>query len=122
MTYRSTDPIGADLTNVDDSARFRTGQEACGFDDVSQKYGTFIYLPGVASTVVGTMVDYDLNAGTTTLSPATAGVGQVAVALAATVATKFGWYQVEGIAAVRAPNAMVVGADVFSLAATPGSV
>lgn len=84
--------------------------------------GTFIYLKGVASTVVGTMVDYDTYLNTTTLSPATGGVGSVAVAMSANVANQYGWYQIQGAAVVRAPNAMTPGADVFMLAATPGSV
>lgn len=84
--------------------------------------GEFIYLKGVASTVVGSMVDYDAYLGTTTLSPATGGKGAVAVAMSANGANQYGWYQITGIAAVKAPNAMVVGAEVFSLAGTPGSV
>lgn len=84
--------------------------------------GEFIYLKGVASTVVGSLVDYDQNLATTALAPATGGVGPVAVAMSANVANQFGWYQVCGAAAVKAPNAMTAGADVFMLAATPGSV
>lgn len=84
--------------------------------------GEFIYLKGVASTVVGSLVTFDNVAGSTTLAPATGGTGSVAVAMAATVASTWGWYQVRGVAAVKAPNAMVVGAEVFMLAATPGSV
>lgn len=84
--------------------------------------GEFIYLKGVASTVVGSMVDYDPYLATTTLSPATGGVGPVAIAMSANVASQYGWYQIAGVAAVKAPNAMTVGADVHSLAATPGSV
>ena len=84
--------------------------------------GEFIYLKGVGSTVVGSLVTYDLNAATTTLAPATGGTGQVAVAMSANVANQFGWYQIAGIAAVKAPNAMAVGAEIFMLAATPGSV
>lgn len=84
--------------------------------------GEFVYLKGIASTVVGSMVDYDQFLGTTALSPATAGTGPVSVAMSANVANQFGWYQISGAAVVKAPNAMVVGADVFSLAATPGSV
>lgn len=84
--------------------------------------GEFIYLKGIASTVVGSMVDYDQFLATTALSPATAGTGPVAVAMSVNVASQFGWYQIGGAAVVKAPNAMVVGADVFSLAATPGSV
>lgn len=82
----------------------------------------FAYLKGVANTVVGSMVDFNINAGTTTLSPATGGVGSVAVAMSANVANQYGWYCIFGIVPVKAPNAMTPGADVFSLAGTPGSV
>lgn len=84
--------------------------------------GEFIYLQGVASTVVGSLVDYDQFLGTTALSPATGGIGPVAVSMSANVASQFGWYQIEGSAVVKAPNAMIVGAAVFMLAATPGSI
>lgn len=84
--------------------------------------GEFIYLRGVAGTQVGSLVTYDAFLGTTALAPATGGQGQVAVAMSANLANQWGWYQIAGIAAVRAPNAMVPGADVFMLAATPGSV
>lgn len=88
----------------------------------NQGAGEFIYLKGVANTVVGSMVDYDPYLGTTALSPATGGIGPVAIAMSANVANQYGFYQISGAAAVSAPNAAVVGAEVFSLAATPGSV
>jgi hypothetical protein len=53
----------------------------------NQGEGEFIYLKGVVSTVVGSMVDYDKIANTTTLSPATLGTGPVAVAMSANVAS-----------------------------------
>jgi hypothetical protein len=84
--------------------------------------GEFIYLKGVASTAIGTVVNYDQYLGTTTIAPATGGKGSVAVAMSANVVNQFGWYQIGGAAVVKAPNAMVVNADVFMLAATPGSV
>jgi hypothetical protein len=84
--------------------------------------GEFIYLKGVASTAVGTLVTYDQTLATTTIVPATGGKGPVAVSMSANVASQWGWYQIVGAAAVAAPNAMAVGADVFMLAATPGSV
>ncbi|HEV2160240.1 hypothetical protein [Bradyrhizobium sp.] len=91
---------------------------------VDPTYGTgeFIFLKGVASTVVGSLVTYDQTLGTTALAPATGGNGPVAVAMSANVANQYGWYQIAGAAAVKAPNAMTPGADVFMLAATPGSV
>lgn len=84
--------------------------------------GEFIYLKGVAATVVGSLVTYDQTLATTTLAPATGGKGSVAVAMSANVLANYGWYQIAGAAAVSAPNAMTAGAEVFMLAATPGSV
>ena len=84
--------------------------------------GEFIYLKGIASTAVGSLVTFDPYLATTTLAPATGGKGPVAVAMSANVASQWGWYQIAGAAAVKAPNAMTPGADVFMLAATPGSV
>lgn len=91
-------------------------------NDPTYGQGTFIYLKGIGSTVVGSLVDYDQTLGTTALAPATGGIGMVAVAMSANVASQYGWYQVVGAAAVKAPNAAVVGAEVFMLAATAGSV
>ena len=60
----------------------------------------YIYLKGVASTAVGSWVNFDTAAdGTTALvDTAVAGtqVGRLAVAKAAVVADKWGWYQVYG--------------------------
>ncbi|MGD9674496.1 MAG: hypothetical protein AB7U98_13570 [Candidatus Nitrosocosmicus sp.] len=109
------------IAETDTVQRHRLGEIMRAVDPIYGG-GEFIYLKGVASTQVGTLVTYDANAGTTTIAPATGGNGQVAVAMSANVANQFGWYQIQGVAAVRAPNAMVVGADIFMLAATPGSV
>lgn len=91
-------------------------------DDPTYGGGEFVYLKGVASTVVGSLVNYDQDLATTTLNPATGGIGPVAVAMSINVASQYGWYQIGGCAAVKAPNAMTPGASVFMLAATAGSV
>lgn len=123
MAYVITTPLagfqGIALTDTTQNHALGTIVQAT---DSTYGAGEFIYLKGIASTAVGSMVDYDSYLGTTALSPATGGTGPVAVAMSANVANQYGWYQIQGIAAVKAPNAMVVGADVFSLAATPGSV
>lgn len=81
--------------------------------------GEFIYLLGVASTVVGSVVTFDgASAGTptfqTALAPSTAGLDQpLAVAMSANVANQYGWYQISG-SAVMATNG--------TLAAGPGPV
>lgn len=64
--------------------------------------GEFIYLKGVASTVVGSLVTYDPVNHTTTLTPNTANLSQpVAVAMSANVASQWGWYQIEGAAIIK---------------------
>lgn len=123
MAYTFQDPVlGLQPIAVTDTVQRHALGYIAKAVDPTYGLGEFIYLKGVGSTVVGSMVDYDTYLATTALSPATAGTGSVAVAMSANVANQFGWYQIEGAAVVKAPNAMVVGADVFSLAATPGSV
>lgn len=64
--------------------------------------GEFIYLKGIASTVVGSFVSYDPVNATTTLSPNTANaVGPRAVAMAACTASYYGWYQIGGVAVIK---------------------
>ena len=64
--------------------------------------GEFMYLKGVASTVVGSLVTFDPVNHTTTLSPNTANLAQpVAVAMSANVASQWGWYQVQGAAVIK---------------------
>jgi hypothetical protein len=91
-------------------------------DETVPHSGEAIYLKSSGTWLVGSMVDYDTQLATAPLSPATGGFGPVAVALAAVPSGSYGWAQIQGRAAVKAPNAMAAGAEVFSLAATPGSV
>ena len=123
MAFKITDPlVGAQPIAYSDTTQNHLLGTIVRAEDPTYGAGEFIYLKGVASTAVGSMVDFDPYLATTALSPATGGVGPVAVAMSANVASQYGWYQIAGVAAVKAPNAMTAGADVFSLAATPGSV
>lgn len=79
----------ADTTAIDSAAEVNLGTRA--YDPDGNEY---IYLKGVASTAAGDFVTYDENFETTRLSAN--GVGPVAVAMAATVASKYGWYQIFG--------------------------
>lgn len=65
--------------------------------------GEFIYLLGVASTVVGSWVTYNMDDGSTTLIAPNA-IGPVAVAMSANVASQYGWYQIQGKANARAAD------------------
>lgn len=74
--------------------------------------GEFIYLKGVASTVVGSFVTYNMDDGTTALLAANA-IGPVATAMSINdAATSYGWYQIKGkavgkVAASFADNGLV---------------
>lgn len=68
-------------------------------------YGEFIYLLGVASTIVGSLVSYNATTGQTTLVPSTANLATpVAVAMSANVAGQYGWYQIGGYAVLAKIN------------------
>ena len=64
--------------------------------------GEFIYLLGVANTVVGNTVTYNATTWLTALTPNTASFqAPIAVAMSANVASQYGWYQISGNAVVK---------------------
>lgn len=59
--------------------------------------GEFIYLLGVASTTVGSIVTYDASTYQTVLSAVGGNIPRaVAVAMSANVGSQYGWYQISG--------------------------
>ena len=82
--------------------------------------GEFIYLSGVASTAVGSVVVYNADDFSTTLAVANA-IGPVACAMAATVASTTGWYQIGGKGVASVLTGFLDNANCY-LTATPGSV
>ena len=71
---------------------------------VSDTYGEgeFIYLLGVASTAVGSIVTYNGLTYATALAPVGTNKAQpVAIAMSANVASQWGWYQISGVAVVK---------------------
>ncbi|MBM3992473.1 MAG: hypothetical protein FJ298_15945 [Planctomycetes bacterium] len=82
--------------------------------------GEFVYLKGVASTVVGSFVLYsEDDYGTSLLAPND--IGQVAIAMSACVASQFGWYQIKGKAVGKVLAAFADNGNVYGTA-TAGSV
>ncbi len=82
--------------------------------------GEFIYLKGVASTTLGSWVTYNADDNSTALLAANA-IGPVAVAMAATVANTYGWYQIGGKAIGKALTAFADDANVYATS-TAGSI
>ncbi len=107
------------IGSVDTAAAVPVGTIVTAYDP-SYGAGEFIYLKGVASTAVGSWVTYNMDDGSTTLLAANA-IGPVAVAMAATVANTWGWYQIQGKAIGKALTGFVDNANV-SATATAGSI
>jgi hypothetical protein len=85
--------------------------------------GEFVYLVGVANTLVGSAVVYDVASHQTTLAP----VGNklprpVAFAMSANPAGQYGWYQISGMAYAAKASATVLSAGVAVGVAATGLV
>lgn len=104
--------------NIDDSMLVPGGTVAT-FRDAVLGGGEFIYLLGVANTILGSVVTYGISAGvsltgTTTLWAGTANTGApIAVATAAIVAAKWGWYQIGGAAIVATSGTVAAGNPLY---------
>lgn len=98
MAYTiSTLAGGQPIANTESSAKHPLGTIVRG-NDSTYGEGEFIYLTGVASTTVGSIVNYR----GTTYQTALGYVGEhrsspMAVAMSANLAAGFGWYQIGGI-------------------------
>lgn len=82
--------------------------------------GEFIYLKGAADVAEGSWVTYNLDDGSVTLLAANA-IGPVAVAMAATVADTYGFYQIQGKAVGKCLASFADNANVYCTS-TAGSV
>lgn len=120
MTWRITDQlIGAQAiaeTSTTQNHPLRTVVRAV---DEDEGEGEFIYLLGVASTVVGSVVNYSSSGATALASIALDEPDPIAVAMSANVASQYGWYQIGGLAkADKAINlSLAAGARVGATAA-----
>lgn len=81
--------LSGDTSVVDTSAQHTLGTRAR--DEAGNEY---IYMLGVASTETGSWVTFDEEYTTTLL--VTNASGPVAIAQAAIVASRYGWYMIEG--------------------------
>jgi predicted RecA/RadA family phage recombinase len=127
MAYAFQDDIAGlpGMRQVDNFARTPAypGMLAHALDPVLGG-GEFIYLPGVAGTVLGSLVTYNQLAPSTVLAATGAkGGSPVAVAMAAPGAGQFGWFQITGNALIAKTSgaAIALGAAV-GVSATPGQV
>lgn len=89
-------------------------------NDPTYGEGEFIYLSGVASTVVGSWATVHEDDFTTTLLAAN-DIGRTAISMSINVASQWGWYQISGKAVGLALAGYVDNALVYATA-TAGSI
>lgn len=82
--------------------------------------GEFVYMAGVASTVVGDAVVLAYDDGTTARLTSSL-KGFVGFAMSANVANQYGWYQIYGKAVGKVASGFVDNADVYATS-TAGTV
>lgn len=85
--------------------------------------GEFIYLKGVASTVVGSWVSYTAGTGVSTLSVASLKGLPLAVSMTTnTTTTSYAWYQISGTAQALGLTSITSSSGFIFLTSTAGSV
>jgi hypothetical protein len=92
--------------------------------DPTYGVGEFIYLPGITSTAVGSLVTYNTLSYTTALAAVGTNKPQpIAVAMSACdAATKWGWYQISGMAVMKKTCTVSLAADAAVGVLTTGLV
>jgi hypothetical protein len=98
------------------------GEIVTAIDNATTAYGTgeFIYLRGVASTDVGSVVVYNPDDFSTALASANA-IGPIATAMSANVASQYGWYQIGGKGVAKVLASFADNGDCY-LTSTAGSI
>ena len=132
MAYQVTEAFAVkqaiNVTATTQPADLYLGMRVRAFDPTTYGWGEFIYLKGVASTVVGSTVTWDgATAGVptyqTALCPTTANLAQsIAVAMSANIAGQFGWYQLSGNAVIATNGTLVAGPGPVFTSATAAQV
>ncbi len=102
MAYGTSDPrIGSQAIATTDTVQNHPLGTIIRANDPTYGDGEFIYLLGVASTTVGSVVTYDASTYQTVLSAVGGNIPRaVAISMSANVASSYGWYQISGQAVV----------------------
>ena len=99
MTYRPYDLVGCQAINETSTTQQHMAGRIVRAHSATYGDGEFIYLKGVASTTVGSIVNYKGTTYQTALGYAGENVPcPLAVSMSANVANQWGWYQISGLA------------------------
>lgn len=113
----------SNFTQIDTAQAYNLGIIVTG-EDSADGGGEFIYVPGVANAVIGSLVSYNARTGVTTLSANTANQNiPVAVMMSAnTATTSFGWAQIAGVATIKKTAVKVSPGVAMFQSATTGRI
>jgi hypothetical protein len=122
MAWSSTDLPGAKIDQVDSSQVFPLGTRCKARNRAASTgwEGEFIYMKGVASCAAGQWVMFHQDDYSTALL-AKDHLGPVGVAMAATIASTFGWFQIAGKATAALAASCADNAALYTTA-TAGTV
>ena len=114
MTFQVTTPIVTNqaIASASTTQNFPLGTIVQAFDS-TYGAGEFIYLTGVASTIVGSIVEYNTSFQTGLHSSALNAPNPVAVSMSICTASYYGWYQISGLAQVAKATSTSFAADAF---------
>lgn len=121
MAYQVTDNnVGAQPIGTTSTTQHHALGTIIRANDPTYGGAEFIYLKGVASTVVGSLVSYNASTFQTVLGVAAERIPRpLAVSMSANVANQYGWYQISGVAVVAKSSATSFAAGVaLGLAST----
>lgn len=125
MAYYVSNLAGAQpIANTETTQKHQLGTIVKAWDPTYGE-GEFIYLLGVASTVVGSVVKYNATTWQTALLSVTNGKNKgvpVAVAMSANVASQCGWYQIGGNAVVKKTTVAVTPQVPIYISGTDGRI
>lgn len=123
MAYRITSTlIGAQAIAETSTTQRHAAGAIVTAEDPTFGGGEFIYLKGVASTVVGSIVRYNLTTYQTALGALAQLLPQpLAVAMSANVASQWGWYQISGVSVMAKLATVSLAANVAVALASTGS-
>ena len=121
MTWRISEQYAAfqPIAETSTTAKHPLGT-IVGAHDPDIGAGEFIYLQGIGSTVVGSLVEYNAEYLTALHTTALNTPGSVAVAMSENVASQYGWYQIAGQATVTKANTVSYAAGA-ALAGSSGA-
>lgn len=123
MAFKAVEPfVVAQAINATSTTQLHPLGTIVRAADSTLGHGEFVYLKGVASTVVGDWVGYSPALGTSVRAAAN-GNYPLAVAMSAcNTTTKYGWYQISGVASANGLTSITHSSGFLWLTATAGSV